>query len=236
MSVKRVLFIDDNKIDSIIEKLRKNLKRNGFTLQEDILDLNDDHFKKKDENNPEKIVLDFVKIKEFLKDKFFNENIDVVVSDYDYSDPDIDGYKLIKWLKNVTTSEKKRIRRAQYYLYSAKGDSIVEKIDSLEKVKSLVKIKLEDIFDRNNLPDELSSAIRKRDEAFLFLETILNQLEKYSEFEFNSVFPKFKGKKLEEIAEEIDKDLPNGIEFQKALAELTIAHLIKLNNIEEKND
>ena len=35
---------------------------------------------------------------------------------------------------------------------------------------------------------------------------------------------------LAEIAHEIDKDLPNGIEFQKYLVELSVAHLIELNN------
>ena len=36
---------------------------------------------------------------------------------------------------------------------------------------------------------------------------------------------------LTEIAHEIDKDLPNGIEFQKYLVELTIAHLLEINNL-----
>ena len=48
------------------------------------------------------------------------------------------------------------------------------------------------------------------------------------------LYPKFKGKKLEDIVVEIDKELPNGLDFQQNIAELTIAHLIELNRIEEE--
>lgn len=234
MSIKKILFIDDNKIDSIITKLRNSLQKEGFTLQEEILNLNDDSLKVRDAND--EIVLSFDKIKDVIQEKYFNESFDLVVSDYDYADKNIDGFKLIKWFKNVTTSQKKKIRRAQFYLYSAKGDSIVEKLDNIDKIKGLVRLKLSGILDRNKLADELAIEIKKREETFAFLDIVLKELDKYSDCEFKNVFPKFKGKKLFEIAEEIDKDLPNGIAFQKTLTELTIAHLIELNNIEEKND
>ena len=232
MSIKRILFIDDNKIDSIIIKLRKSLQKEGFTLQEEILNLNDDDLKIRDANN--KIILDFDKIKNVIKEKYFNQPFDIVVSDYDYSDNNIDGFKLIKWFKNVSSSQKKRVRRAHFYLYSAKGDSIVEKLDDIDKIKGLVRLKLSGILDRNSLADELAIEIKKREETFAFLNTVLKELDKYSDFEFESVYPKFKGKKLNEIANEIDQDLPNGIGFQQNLVELTIAHMINLNNINIK--
>ena len=231
MSVTRLLYIDDNRIDSQIENLRKKLKRAGFDLDETFLNLNDEKFKKRDEN--QKVILDLVKIKEYIIENYSQENFDIVASDYDYSDEKLDGYQLLSWIKNQSKSQKYRLRFAQFCLYSAEQDKVVEKLNSPDKIKKLVKLKIDDFIDRNDLANDLFSLFIKPKEKYSYSKHLIDYLEKYPDLIFNSVYPKFKGKSLSEIAHEIEKDLPNGIDFQKNLVELTIAHLIELNKFED---
>lgn len=231
MSITRLLYIDDNRIDSQIENLRKKLKRSGFDLDETFLNLNDEMFKKRDEN--QKVILDLKKIKEYITENYSQENFDIVASDYDYSDENLDGYQLLSWIKNQSKSQKYRLRFAQFCLYSAEQDKVVEQLNSPDKIKKLVKLKIDDFIDRNNLANDLFSLFIKPKEKYSYSKHLIDYLEKYPDLVFNNVYPKFKGKSLTEIAHEIDKDLPNGIDFQKNLVELTIAHLVDLNKFEE---
>jgi uncharacterized membrane protein YheB (UPF0754 family) len=115
-------------------------------------------------------------------------------------------------------------------LYSAQQDKLVERLDSPAKIKELVKLKIDDFINRDNLSKDLTSIFTKEKENYVFPEHIVKYLEKFPEQKFRNTFPKFKEKTLSEIAHEIDKDLPNGVEFQKYIVELTVAHLIELNN------
>ncbi|PCI35465.1 MAG: hypothetical protein COB60_02885 [Flavobacteriaceae bacterium] len=230
MSVTRLLYIDDNRIDSQIDNLRKKLKRSGFELDETFLNLNDEKFKKRDDN--QKVILDIKKIKKYIIKNYSKENFDIVASDYDYSDENLDGYQLLSWIKNQSKSQKYRLRFAQFCLYSAEQDKVVEQLNSPDKIKKLVKLKIDDFIDRNNLANDLFLLFIKPKEKYSYSKHLIDYLEKYPDLIFNNVYPKFKGKSLSEIAHEIDKDLPNGIDFQKNLVELTIAHLVDLNKFE----
>lgn len=231
MSVTRLLYIDDNKIDSQIDNLRGKLKKSGHELKEVFLNLSDDSFKKRDITN--KIVLDARKIKSYIVENLAQESFDIVASDYDYSDINLDGYQLLSWIKNESFSKKYRLRFAKFCLYSAQQDKLVQELNNPEKIKKLVKLRIDDFIDRNNLANDLFLLYMKPKEKYNYSRHILQYLEKFPEFEFQSVYPKFKGKSLAEIAHEIDKDLPNGIEFQRSLVELTIAHMIDLNDFEK---
>jgi hypothetical protein len=228
MGIKRLLYIDDNKIDSQIDNLRKKLKSTGHELNETFLHINDD-FKIRDSATG-KIILDKEKIKSFINQNLMNENFDIIASDYDFKDENFDGFELLKWVKNESNSKKHRLRRAKFCLYSSEQDKVASKFSTPEQVKTLIKLKFDDFLDRSRIPDEISKLLIAPEQTYFFKEQIILYLEKYGDETFKSVYPKFKGKKLSEIAHEIDKDLPNGIEFQKCLAELTVAHLIELNN------
>lgn len=233
MSLKKVLFIDDGNVDEIVEKLRKNLKRQGFTLSEKIINLDVLKFKKNAQENTNKLIFDFSKIKAFIIDNYVNESFDLIACDYHFANDPLDGYSILKWIKNESTSKKFRIRRAKFVLYSSEGDKFAKKTNSVDEVSKLIRIRFDDFLKREKLADDLTKLLLKQNTSFDFLSTIIKELEKYPDFKFKSVYPKFKGKTLEEIAQEIDKDLPNGIEFQKNIAELTVAHLIKLNKLDD---
>lgn len=231
MSIKKLLYFDDNKIPSQIGKLRSNLKNQGFDLDEKFLYLGDETFKKR--NDKDEVVLDKEKIRKFIIDNYVNDSFDIVASDYDFRDSSLDGYELLKWLKNESDSKKYRIRRAKFCLYSAEQDRVVKIFDTPEKIKGLIKLKIDDFIGRENIPQELTQIFVAPKKKFQFKESLISYLEKHTDEKFLSVYPKFRGMTLGEIAHEIDKDLPNGIEFQKNLMELTIAHLIDLNDFEK---
>jgi hypothetical protein len=233
MSLKKVLFIDDGNVDEIIKKLNKNLKRQGFTLSENIINLELQEFKKKSEENDNKLILDFSKIKKYINENYINESFDLIACDYHYANDPLDGYSILKWIKNESRSKKHRIRRAKFVLYSSEGDKFAKKTNSVDDISKLIRIRFDDFLKRENLATDLTKLLLTQNSNFDFLNAIIKELDKYPDFKFKSVYPKFKGKTLVEIAQEIDKDLPNGIDFQKNLAELTIAHLIELNNIDD---
>lgn len=229
MSVKRLLYIDDNKIDSQIENLRTKLKRLGHELHETFFHLNEE-FMMKDSYTGETI-LDKAKIQVWINEKYINESFDIVASDYDFKDKNLDGFELLKWIKNESVSKKHRLRRAKFCLYSAEQDKVAKIFSTPEQVKKLIKLKIDDFIDRTRIPDEITQILVAPQKSYYFKEHLINYLEKFGDEKFKSTFPKFKGMTLTEIAHEIDKDLPNGIEFQKYLVELTVAHLLDLNNL-----
>lgn len=228
MSVKRLLYIDDNKIDSQIENLRTKLKRQGFELKEKFLHLNEDFLTK--DTQTKETFLDKPKIQAFINENYMNEHFDIIASDYDFKDKSIDGFELLKWIKNESYSKKHKLRRAKFCLYSAEQDKVAKVFSTPEQVKKLIKLRIDDFIDRTRIPDEITQILLAPQKSYYFKNHIIIYLEKYGTEKFKSVFPKFKEMTLTEISHEIDKDLPNGIEFQKYLVELTIAHLIELNN------
>lgn len=232
MAIKKVLFLDDSKIDQIVDKLRNTLKANGHTLQEDIVDLSQGDFRKNSPENNGKTVMDFDKIKAHLKDNFFDEPFDLVACDYHFANDILDGYKILGWVKNEAKSKKHKIRHAKYILYSSEGDKLAQKTNSIEDIGKLIRLKLDDFIKREDLANGISTILLKEEEIFNFSEEIRQELGKYPNYIFRNTYVKFAGKTLAEIAHEIDKDLPHGREFQKNLVQLTIAHLIELNKIE----
>jgi hypothetical protein len=227
MTVKRLLYIDDNKIDSQIENLRTKLKRQGYELNETFFHLNESFMIKNTQTK--ETILDRIKIQAFINENYMNENFDMVASDYDFKDKSIDGFELLKWIKNESTSKRYKLRRAKFCLYSSEQDKVAKEFSTPEQVKKLIKLKIDDFIDRTRIPDEITQILIAPQKSYYFKAHITSYLEKFGDERFKSVFPKFKEMTLAQIADEIDKDLPKGIEFQKYLAELTVAHLIELN-------
>ncbi|MEO9502822.1 MAG: hypothetical protein ABJN73_12305 [Nonlabens ulvanivorans] len=234
MSIKKVLFIDDGPIEQITTKLRKNLHSRGYTLDEEVINLNLPQFKKANPNESGKYIIDFDAVKQVIIETHSKEPYDSIACDYHYANDPLDGFTILKWIKNESQNKKYRIRRAKFVLYSSEGDKFAKKTNSVDDISKLIRIKFDDFLKRERLADDLASLLLKQSTRFDFNTMLIQELEKYPDFVFKSVYPKFKGKKLEDIVVEIDKELPNGLDFQQNIAELTIAHLIELNKIEEE--
>jgi hypothetical protein len=234
MSIKKVLFLDDQNIDSTVSRLKSNLHLKGYDLCESIIHLSTNEFRKRDPVNKSKLILDFDKIKKVIGDKHMNEPYNLVACDYIFGPDILDGYKVLKWIKNVATSSKLRMRRAKFVLYSSEIDKLIEKTNSVEEIKKLIQLNLDGFYSRTSLETEIANILIKEDTQFDFTQSLISELEKYPDMKFQSVYPKFSGKSLKYIADEIDRDSTHGIKYQENLIELTIAHLIDLNKIEKK--
>jgi len=225
MDIIKILFIDDNSLDTYIEKLSKILGKAGMQLEAVVLDISRREFHKANESGD--LVLDEELIKAHINDNYINQNFDYVACDFDFSDRNYNGYKLLKWLINTANQRpKNKIRKAKYFFYSS--DTHDAEGVARSDVLGLMRLKLEKLIDRTNLPGELASSIQKS-RAELNLESeFLSILDQYSDMEFKSTFPEFRGKKLSDIYNEIDSETDKGIRYQKALIEQTISNMIKM--------
>jgi hypothetical protein len=228
MGVKRILFIEDGDLTNQKDKLRRNLKNKGHSLVEKTINPLNRSFLKSDKEH----IIDFEALKSELN-KYFDEPFDLIACDYSYSGDPLDGLEVIKWVKNVSNADKKRLRRAKFVLYSSEREKLVEKTKTAEDLKKIIHLRLDGFLKRETLANELAKVILKADLKFSFSEKLLKELEKYPDFKFKSVYPMFKGKSVIEIADEIDREQHHGIGFQKNLIELCIAHLIELNSEQE---
>lgn len=228
MHNKHILFIDDEDISQTIEKLRTVLKKQGITLVEEFFQIKQE-FRTQDPNDNGQTSLDFNSIKEELKSKVMNKRFDYVACDFNFKDEGLNGFKLIKWLKNVAKNEKYKIRGARFSLFSSELEKSIKQTFSEEDVADLIRLKLEDFYDRARISEDFGqSIINSTDEVDLKEELILH-LDKHKDMTFQSGYPKFKGKTLNEILEEIQSDSHHGIGFQRALIEHCVAHMISLN-------
>ena len=78
MSVKRLLYIDDNKIDSQIDNLRTKLQRQGYELKETFLHLNESYMTKDPQTG--ETILDKGKIQAFINENYMNHSLGKLLS------------------------------------------------------------------------------------------------------------------------------------------------------------
>ncbi|SDH50332.1 hypothetical protein [Mucilaginibacter gossypii] len=228
MIIKKALFIADEDVDETVEKIASSLKARGITLQHQHIDLREDSYKRSDPTNGNKIILDFSKIKDKLTAEYFKVDFDLVACDFNYgNDPQLDGFEVVKWLKNEANSKRERIRKAKFILYSSQQEKLIPKTNTIDQLTKLINVKIDDFIDRRRLAEVATKILGNTDKDIT--AKFLVELDRYKTHQFKSVYPKFAGKTLEEIAHEIDKATEHGVGFQDHLIELLIAHLIELN-------
>jgi len=230
MSIKNILFIDDEDVSPIAEKLEWKLKAEGISARCTILQIKTTTFSLRDENG--KVRLDFKKIKKTLADQYMDMQYDIVACDYNFKDKSLNGFKLIKWLKNEANKgkKKKKIRRATFTLYSSEKEENIKILFGEEDISSLIRLKLGDFFDRPKLAEAIALLIIKLNNTMSLNDKLLSELGKYSDLKFRSLYPLFSGKTIGKIAEEIENETHHGMKFQEALIEQSVANMIELND------
>jgi len=229
MNIKQVLFIEDGDITEQVERLRNVLKKQGITLAETILNLSDKKYRKTDPEVSGKTVLDIEVIKATLRSSFMDKRFDYVLCDFDFADENLDGFDLIRWLKNVSDNEKKVIRIAKFNLYSSEPEKFSKKHMTEEDISALIKLRLNDFYSRTKIAVDFGSDVLNAKSEVNLKEKLISELAKHKEMKFRSVYPKFNGKTLNEIASEIEQDSHHGNNFQETIIELVVAHMIDLN-------
>ncbi|MDI3325393.1 hypothetical protein QKW35_13505 [Pontibacterium granulatum] len=227
MKIKKVLFIDDQSVDNIVDKFAANLHKKGYKLKSSIVFIGDQKYKSENQNG--EISLNFDAIKSDIEENHFHIRYDLVACDFNFANDDINGYSLIQWLKHTSTSGHNYIRKAKFVSYSSEEDKFKEHVLASEDIGKLIRLKLDGFFKRDNLADAGATLILKQDVNLDLSSYIVTELEKLADVKFNGVYPKFEGKTFAEIAHEIDTDSHHGQEFQKTMIGLTLAHMDALN-------
>jgi CheY-like chemotaxis protein len=226
MKNKKILIIDDGDVEQIVERITSKLRRKGIYLEADVLNVSEVKFKK---SSTEGQVIDFDKIKQELQNEYFPKRYDLVLCDFSYGDDPLNGYEVIKWLINESKNKKVKIRHSAFISYSSEEEKFKQEIFDNQSLKRLFKLDIQDFFDRTRLAEDVPSLIIKQDKILDYKLHFISLLEQNPDFVFENGYPPFSGKKLKNIANEIEKDNDQGREFQKELFDLTYAHIINLN-------
>jgi hypothetical protein len=225
MSVKKCLIIADEDPSEKLEIITNTLKKNGHILEPYNIDLQNEIFLKQIESG--KFVLDFELIKEEIKSKYFKTRLDVVACDFNYEDPEVNGFTLIKWIKAEADQQKAPIRKAKFVLYSTEQERLISMTNTVEQLRKLINLKIDDFISRDEVNDVLVKLLTK--EKNDLNDKFLDELSKHSTLRFKSIYPKFKGKSFGEISHEIEQQSHHGVLFQEALVEQTISYMVEIN-------
>jgi len=222
-----ILFIDDNTISDEIEQIDRVLIRNGIETEYSLVHISDKKFRKTTTiEGTETTVLCKASIQKHITDNFMEKHFDIVACDFDFSDPFLDGYKILTWLINMAKQNNNKIRNAKFLFYSGNTRDL-EKVAG-SHVKRLLPLKIEKIVDRGNLSRELVALVSKIQSEFDLVKEFFKLFDEHEDKIFKSVYPDFKGYSFGQIRKEIEDETVHSSRFIKALIEQTFAHMVSL--------
>lgn len=231
---KICLIIDDEDQSRFFEsQIQRVLKSDGCDVK--LLYVNAKNPKLLDENQD----IDLDVLKKCLCEIMRGKTIDVIATDFNLSDENINGLNVIEVIRNMG-------KRAPIVLYSGSREkvikSIVGKTDPndprkfilneenllIENVKRLILHDISDFVERTNYDQAVIKILREKESSTR--QILLKKLREYPEMVFQSAYPQFSGKCLSEIADEIEKSTYHGQAFQEELMEQTVAYILQISN------
>lgn len=169
-----------------------------------------------------------ININEYLK-----RQVDIVACDYNYGqDFPVNGF-------DVLLKIRENRKNLKLLLFSGNEKKIVTDIAGIDNEDERLK-KFEQIFKLNaeliKREDYKNSIINfcRGNKVFDFDDELDGFLRKFGDFEFISIYPDFRGKKLSAIAD-ILKDTNNqkGTDFKKSILRFMLDNLISFNDLEK---
>lgn len=204
------------------------LKKEGYYVDGILINTTDPEVLD-DENN-----IDMDKLKAKIEDAMNGKSVDIIATDFDLSDEKINGIQVIEVIRKIRTG-------VPVLLYSGKLEEVIQSVlgeyktknaeELIKGIRKLMKYNIVDYVERTDYP----ATIRKllKDKRIQISALLLQKIREHSDMEFKSCYKPFVGKKLEDIANEIEKQTPQGREFQEELLEQAIAYLIEINSEDE---
>lgn len=229
MSDKLCIIIDDKDQQRVFDSdVVVPLKREGYYVDGILINTTDPEILD-DENN-----IDMDKLKAKIEEAMNGKSIDIIATDFDLSDEKINGIQVIEVIRKIRAG-------VPVLLYSGKLEEVIQSIlgeyktknaDELIKgIRKLMKYNIVDYVERTDYP----ATIRKllKDKKIQLSALLLQKIREHSDMEFKSCYKPFAGKKLKDIANEIEKQTIQRREFQEELLEQAIAYLIEINSEDE---
>jgi len=229
------LIIDDQDQEAEIKLLNLKSKEQGLPVTGHFFNITDPSLTYQEIiNGKPEILIDVEKVIEKLKAEYGSKEIDLIACDYEYDDRHVDGLNLIQSLKGINFKGKKM----PYIIYSNNHDKVQEKLQL--QVKGVIDDKsnlmsyLETYFDSR--PNSVSDREKYYESIIEFLKKnktpmeirLQSKLLEYPEKHFDSIFPRFKDKKLKDLAKMVEHSTEEADAFEYEFLERAIAHFIYL--------
>jgi hypothetical protein len=231
MIQKYLILIDEQSQSAVLQNIKTTLKNDGIELV--FKEFNPINYQKRDNGE---IQFDTESFKTDLLGLPYFKQLDSIVCDYNLITDIIDGFQIIKIIKSINPNYKKQV-----ILYSAQIETVIEDIiktgdfeKQKENLKSLIDCNI-DFRKRDN--DYEQGLVRhvKKEKEFSFEDELIKWFFLRKDDVFNYLFPKYMGKKFEEIATCLQSKTPDSIEFKKDLVEQIISYLSSINGLDETN-
>ncbi len=229
MIQKYLILVDEQSQSAVLQNIKTTLKDNGIELV--FKEFNPINYQKRDDNG--EISFDAESFKNELLGLPYFKQLDSIVCDYNLIAGVIDGFQIIKIIKSINPNYKKQV-----ILYSAQIENVIEEIIKIgdfekqkENLKSLIDCNIDFRKRDNDYEQELVKHIKKEKE-FSFEDELIKWFFLRKDDVFNNIFPKYSGKKFEEIATCLQSKTPDSIEFKRDLAEQIISYLSLINDLD----
>ncbi|WP_101690209.1 response regulator [Dysgonomonas massiliensis] len=226
MNKKTCLIIDDEDQRGVFKTgIQDVLKRDGYhvdlifihTVCQEVLDENQD--------------IDKEKLTNYIKSEIDGKPIDIIVTDFNLSDKNINGLDVIEIIRED------RIK-TPIVLYSGNREEVIKSTvfngedlkpsdELIRSVKRLMLHNISEFTDRTTYTEEVNKLLKKKENSTQ--QVLLRKLREFSKEEFKICYPELGGKKFEDIASEIEKDSLQGQKFQAELIEQVLSYMLDIN-------
>jgi hypothetical protein len=235
MIQKYLILVDEQPQGAVLQNIKTSLKKDGIELV--FQEFNPNKYIKRYDDGEIQLEFDAESFKtDLLKVPYFKQ-LDSIACDYNLIAKVIDGFQIIEIIKSINPHYKKQI-----ILYSAQIENVIENIikkagdfeQQKEKLKSLIYCNIDFRKRDNDYEQELVRHIKKEKE-FSFEDELIKWFFLRKDDVFNYLFPKYAGKRFEEIATCLQSKTSDSIEFKKDLVEQIISYLSSINDLDETN-
>lgn len=225
---KTCIIIDDvNQEDIIKTQIEIPLKKEIFSVEviyvcatdPDLLD---------DESN-----LSLDKLRAKLTEIISDRSVDVVATDFDLSDDNINGKDVAELVHRIRAN-------ISIIMYSGDLPKVIKAVigdhatmsseELIEGITKFYKLNIVAYTKREGYPSQVIKQLKNKEAHTTSM--LLGNLRKYPQYKFRSCYPAFMGKTFDEIAQAIEQNTPQGLSFQNAIFEQLIAYMIKVNEDE----
>ncbi|GHV15514.1 hypothetical protein FACS1894169_07130 [Bacteroidia bacterium] len=232
MTQKYLILVDEQSQNAVLQNIKTALKDEGLELV--FNEFNPICYQKRDDSG--EILFDAESFKSDLLSLPYFRQLDSIVCDYNLIADVIDGFQIIKIIKSINPNYKKQV-----ILYSAQIENVIEDIiktgdfeKQKENLKSLIDCNI-DFRKRDNGYEQGLVKHIKKEKEFSFEDELIKWFFLRKDDIFNYLFPKYTGKRFEEIATCLQSKTPDSIEFKKDLVEQIISYLSSINGLDETN-
>jgi hypothetical protein len=169
-------------------------------------------------------------VEELNTKQFLKQPVHLIACDYDLADPGINGFEVIRLLRNNLGWRKKIL------LYSANIENVINTIisgkaeDKVQKIRDLVKVNIAEFCDREEHLEEAMLKYLSEESIFSTDGFLVSELYRYGTYKFIGPYEKFENKTLGEIAGIISNQPDEAAKFKKEIMEQVIAYMIDIKN------